>query len=471
MELARVRVRGIYATALSVILLERGFLIADASDVLKSRLSRPIAEGPANVTVKNLDEDRDSLLIVGAPWEAGVKVEEAILEYVGYASRARGRLGVGTVVDAVSLGGCRAEGPGGVEITLDAPCPEPGKTVRCYIVRDALRRGEAPRARAGVAAIGLYVSVYAPGSGVSFSEHLRDRERISQLESLAGRVADRGVHVRFRSNSRLGGLAEIAEELESLVAEAERMLSEPASSEPRVVKRGEYVSLIGLTSAAKQRLDEARGKVCPTILMHHSLKSGGDAESASVDVLEEALRMGLADRRAGLALVSRILSSLSGRRITVEHKRPDGEVISLGPFTLESYEVEEDRVELTLSRVFTKPGVLDGLGVEKKPGDYSITRLSLSEWHVIHEYYRADGRLLGVYANVNSPPEVSSRGIRYLDLYVDVVAKPGEEPRVLDSEALERAREEGLVSEALYERALEEAKSLTRRLKSYPPAR
>lgn len=464
--LAKVRVRGIYATALSLLLLERGFVLADVSDVLKSRLGRPVVEGPAEVTVKNL-EDKDLLLVLGSHWEAGEKVEKAILDSLSYVSRVRGKLGVNTVLDVRSLDGCRAEGPDGVEVLLEPPCPEPGSMIRCYVVREALRKGEKPLAKSGVAVVGLYASVFAPGSGVSFSEHIRDQVRISQLGALARRIAaERGVHIRFRSNSKFGDLAEISEEVEALVLEAEKTLSEPLSSEPRVVRRGEFISLIGLTSTAKQLLDEMRSKVCPTVFLHHSMKSAGDFESANVDVLEEALKMGLADKKSSLALISRMLSLNLGKKIVIEHRYPDGEKITLGPFVLESYEVEGDRIEMTLSRVFTKPGILDGLGLEKRPGDYSITRVSLGEWHIIHEYYRADGKLLGVYANVNSPPELNSRGIRYMDLYIDVVKKAGDEPRIIDREYLEKVYAEGVITKALYEKALEEARELYRKLKS-----
>ncbi|MEM4426165.1 MAG: DUF402 domain-containing protein [Acidilobaceae archaeon] len=465
--LARVRVRGIYATALSLLLLEKGFLLADVSEVLKSRLNRPTVEGPAEVTVKNLEEDRDLLLVLGNPWEVGEKVEEAILNSLSYVSRIRGKLGVNTVVDVRSLGECRAEGPNGIEVQLEPPCPEPGSMIRSYIVREAFRRGEKPLAKPGVAVVGLYASVFAPGSGVSFSEHIKDLTRASQLGALAKQIAtEKGVHIRFRSNSKFGDLADISEEIETLMLEAERILSEPLSNEPQVIKRGEFISLIGLTSTAKQILDEVRSRVCPTVFLHHSIKSGGDLESTSVDVLEEALKMGLADKKSSLALISRTLSLNLGKKIVIEHKYPDGEKISLGPFVLESYEIDESKIEMKLSRIFTKPGVLDGLGLEKRPGDYSITRVSLNEWHIVHEYYKADGKLLGVYANVNSPPELSNKGIKYVDFYVDVVKRAGEEPKIIDKEALEEAYTKGLITRAIYERVLEEAEKLYKKLRN-----
>ncbi|MEM1851789.1 MAG: DUF402 domain-containing protein, partial [Acidilobaceae archaeon] len=186
----------------------------------------------------------------------------------------------------------------------------------------------------------------------------------------------------------------------------------------------------------------------------------------SVDVLEEALKMGLADKKSSLALISRTLSLNLGKKIVIEHKYPDGEKISLGPFVLESYEIDESKIEMKLSRIFTKPGVLDGLGLEKRPGDYSITRVSLNEWHIVHEYYKADGKLLGVYANVNSPPELSNKGIKYVDFYVDVVKRAGEEPKIIDKEALEEAYTKGLITQAIYERVLEEAEKLYKKLRN-----
>ncbi len=466
----RVRVRGIYATALSQILLNRGFMLADVSDVLKDRLRQPVIEGPAEVTVKTVDDDPDTLLILGNPWDYGKAVEEAIVDELKYVSIRRGKLGLYTVVDALSLGECRVLLPEGIEGIMQGECPPKGVIVRGYVVKESLSKGDLAVIRSGVALTGLYTTVYTPGEGFSFSEHIRDDARKLELvESIKSTIDTMKVHVRFRSNSKYGEPAEIADEAGNLAIKALKMVEEPPSKEPRIIARGEYISLMYITSQAKRLLDEHRSKVHPTVDYHHSLKAGGFEESTLVEFSEESMKLGYATSKIGLAIISYIASSLKGRRISIDHRVPDGSRISLGPFTVDNYTVEDDGVKLVLSRTFKSQGVLDGLEVEKRPGDYSRTLIDTRKWHVIHEYYSKDGKLLGVYANINTPPEIGFKSIRYLDLYVDVVKKPGKDPELKDLEDLEKALRDGLITSELYERALKEVENLARKLPNLYP--
>ena len=467
MALYSVRVRGIYATALAVLYSKAGFLISDASDVIRERLARhnvATLDAPPAVTVKSVEEDPDSLLIIGYPWEAGVEAERILLDAVGYAAARRGSLGLYTVVDAVSLGSCRLKLPGGVEGRLDSPeCPPEGRRVRATVARESLEPGSEPLLRPGVRVVGEYVMIHKPGSGFSFSEHIPAEKRVDLVAATAG-IDINEYHIHFRSASRNAEPEAVRSEARRLAEEADKLLAEEPSPEPRIVRRGEYISVVYLPRPAKEALDTLRAEVQPTIAGHHTLKAGGRQESLLVDFAEEALQQGACSREVGLAAEAFIAKSLLGRRISIDHRRPDGGRIRLGPFTVTGLARGSGGLVLTLERTFTSRGVLDGLNVEKRPGDRAITRVETSSWHVIHEYRSADGKLLGVYANINTPPEVSLRGIRYLDLYVDVVLKPGEEPRIIDAEELEEARGRGLLSEALYRRALEEAEKLYEKL-------
>ena len=426
-------------------------------------------EAPPAVTVKSLDDSPDEVLVIGYPWEAGVEAERILLDEVGYASVRRGRLGLYTVVDALSLGGCRLRLPGGIEGRLDSSeCPPEGEAVRATVAREALEPGSQPLLRPGVRVVGKYLMLHLPGSGFSFSEHIPPERRVDLVAATAG-VDSKRYHIHFRSAARTAPLESVRSEASRLAEEAEALLSERPSGEPRVVRRGEYISIVYLPRPAKVLLDELRARLHPTIRLHHTLKAGGRTESLLVDYAEEALRLGACSGDAGRAAEAFIARSLQGKRIHVDHRRPDGSRLRLGPFTVAGVSSTSEGVSMVLERRFTRPGVLDGLGVEKRPGDVSRTIVSTSEWHVIHEYWSQEGRLLGVYANINTPPEISLAGIRYLDLYIDVVMRPGEEPEVIDAEELDKAWEEGLVTEKLYRRAVEEAEKLRRALPGMYP--
>ena len=263
-----VRVRGIYATALAALALKHGFLLTDLSKVLRSRIDVPTTDRPPHVTLKTSEESLDEILVVGFPWEAGVEVERAILEEVGEASVVRGRLGLHTVVDVVSIGGCRARGPEGVEVSLEGfeECPGEGERLRGTVVKEALRGGEAPALKPGVELVGLTVRVSVPGSGVSFSKFIRDELRPELLKAVEGKVDPARAHVRFRSGANLAQPGEVGEEAERLFNEASRLASEEPSEEPRVVSRGEYISIITLPKTAKAVMDSLRLASTPQLI-------------------------------------------------------------------------------------------------------------------------------------------------------------------------------------------------------------
>lgn len=467
-----VRVRGIYATALAALYSKKGFLLADLSRVLQDRLKLPTSDAPPHVTVKSGEDRLEDIVIVGYPWEAGVEAERALVEEVSYASLARAKLGVHTVVDAVGSGGCEALGPGGVRIrVVEGECPGEGESVRLSIVREASEPGEELQARRGVDLVGLRVVVRVPGSGVSFSRHIREERRLELLSEVQ-RVAPRlqGVHVRFRSGAQKGGPGEaVAEALE--LAEKARSLAAEKPGEPGIVARGEYLSIVSLPLPGKLVMDELRSSLWPTVRLHHSLKAGGELESTLVDFAEEGMRRGLWGPESGGMVLLFTAEKLAGRRVTITHYTPERRALRIGPFNVASVQgdAREGYVKLRLERVFRSPGVLDSLNVEKRPGDRGVTYVDTREWIVVHEYLSSDGRLLGVYANINTPPEVGSQGIRYLDLHVDVVKRPGEPAEIVDVDKLENAYSEGRITEALYRRAIEEAEKARRRLDSLYP--
>ncbi|MCE4629908.1 MAG: DUF402 domain-containing protein [Desulfurococcales archaeon] len=461
-----VRVRGIYATALSLLLHKKGFLLSDVSKVLLNRLPIIPSQRTPEVTVKSLEKKLDYLLVIGYPWDAGESVFNTLIEELPYVIARRGSLGLYTVFDGVSMGDCIVKGPNGVEALLDSgECPSKGARVRVTVVRESLEKARKIIVKDILKVVGQHVIITRPGTGVTFSEHIRNDEVKSTLLSLLQGIIDlSNNHVHFRSGAKLAQPTQIENEVKSLLEELEKLESTPISSEERIVRRGEFIGILGLPSPTKEYLDEIRRTVTPTIDKHHSLKSFGDESSMLVDCAETQISIGGDIKGYGIEyyFAKRDL----GRFIILEHHKPDGEVITLGRYHVETVRLEEEQVVLEISKKMKSRGVLDGLGVEKRPGDMVKTKVRTGEWYIIHEYYTPSGSLLGVYANVNTPVEIGPSKIKYFDLYIDVVKKPGKEPEIIDAEELEKALELGLVSSSLYKQAIETAQYLKRKLSS-----
>lgn len=464
-----VRVRGIYATALASLLHGKGFLLSDVSRVLQNRLPIIPSSRTPDVTVKSMERSPDHLLVVGYPWDAGEKVYNTLAGEIPYTVTRRGVLGLYTVIDAVSMGDCTLRAPGGVAVRLDSPeCPAAGEVVRATVIREALEAGRDPVARRELRIVGHHLIVSKPGSGVSYSEHIRGEEdKARLLSTIQGKIDPGSMHVHFRSAAKLAEPPIIENELKSLLEELARIESTPPGKGERIVRRGEFIGVIGLPRPAKEYLDGIRGKITPTVGGHHSLKSFGDEASTLVDCAEAQLALGAGVKGWGIEYY--LAKRSEGRIILVEHHKPDGQIVNLGRYRVEAVRLEGEQVVLELSKRIKTPGTLDGLGVEKRPGDTAKTRVKTGEWYMIHEYYTPSGNLLGVYANINTPIEIGPGRIKYFDLYIDVVKKPGEKPEVIDQDQLQQAREAGLIREDLYEKALETTDYLVRRLSSNYP--
>jgi protein associated with RNAse G/E len=215
---------------------------------------------------------------------------------------------------------------------------------------------------------------------------------------------------------------------------------------------------------AKSALDEERNLIVPTLFHHHRLKT---IASEVVDWVEQGELTYHPEKRKAASedLQKKLIwdGYSPGKRIAIEHVKPDGEILYLSEGELVGADFESRTMVLKRSQ-FKGRSKYDGLDVEKREGDYAITEAKEGSWFYKHTYLRKDGELFGWYYNVNSPVEFYPDRIRYVDLEVDVVARPDGEVEVKDEPILERRTQEGFLSERLREKAVQVAYELRSRL-------
>ena len=464
----RVRIRGIYATALTKLLLDNGFQVVQASNLIASRFGIPQVPAAADVTVKSIEDEPSRLLVIGYPdaVDTVLKVLRASLPYSPVWCSPIGLYA--TVVARIAgarNGECIAR-VDDVELVVQqaGECRE-GELVTLYVVKAPVYPGETGRAVPGIRIVGDYAMLYRGGEPrVTISEHISSPEKRALLSSIAYSYREKGYGVHWRSSARDADeqtlrdeLSKLEEELVKVEEAAKRLIEEGRTG---VVASGEKICIMEVSSPDKETLDEIRDKVIPTAKLHHSVKSvGSETLQSIIDYEEEVLGIDRSVRDLLAAgLLRYIASRLEGRRIRIEHVKLDGKVVELGPAYVREARVEGGGLRLRLERQVRSPGVYDGLGVEKEPGDTIETIVDTREWIVVHHYYSRDGSLKGTYINVNTPPEVSTDRIRYIDLTVDVVKKPDGITSVIDVEELRRQAEAGIVGEKLLERIREVVK-------------
>jgi len=464
--LVRVRVRGIYATALTKLFLDKGFLIVQASNIIASRFAIPQLKAPADVTVKDAD-DRNRLLVIGYPAKVDVVVQ-ALRETLKYSIYWSSRLGLHATVRAEIIGKrngkCFAKLDDVLIEVVEVEACEEGKTVTLSIVKAPIFEGEYARGIPGARVVGDYAIVYRSISTpkVSFSEHIRSLNRRAQLSVISEEALKNGVSVHWRSSANHGGEEELRMHLRGLINKLYELEKKLVDAPPGVYEHGEKLVIIDVSLPDKKIMDGIRGMVTPTIDYHHSIKANfqDEYESIIVDYAEKAIAYGAPKQPLTKALSETIIERLNARkRIVIKHVKLDGTMLEIGPAEIVSLNIVDNEnsccVEARLRRIVRSSGIYDGLGVEKEPGDVIETVISTCDWKIVHSYYSRSGELKGKYININTPPELTPYGFRYIDLEVDVV-EVGNEKRIIDEDKLKKHYLQGKITRSTIEKIAEE---------------
>jgi Ribonuclease G/E len=211
-------------------------------------------------------------------------------------------------------------------------------------------------------------------------------------------------------------------------------------------------------------LDGVRRRVETTMPGHHRTKAADRAASAAVD-FAEAVYGSVGDGNDGgefpFAAVARQFGPTRGDRLEIGHGKPDGRLISLGRGEITDWDPEG---KVTLERSMSAGGSYDALGAPKESGDVAVTKFREGRWWYPTTYKDASGAAKGTYVNICTPVELFPDCARYVDLYVDVIRQGDGTVEIVDADELEAAVDDGLVSKALSEKAMDVAEAVERAL-------
>lgn len=453
--MVNVRVRGIYATALTRLLVEKGYAIVQPSEKIAVRFGLTVNNSPSDVTIKDSD-DGDGVILIGSPAETR-EVFEQLTSTIPFTFKTLSKAELYSVylvrIEKAENGVCTADaGEFKVEVS---PCKEtPGDKAVVGVRKAPLYPGERVIASKGFRLLGKLVALLHGEPRVTFSEHIRDPELKARLTTLAAsRLMGTGLGIHFRSSARFAGSGELLNEIDMLLGEYRRLMARVKEAEPPVkLYSGELLGFIRFTSLSKAFLDYVRDAVTPTISGHHSLRSMGLGDL--VEALEFSVMHGCGRDAASKGVHEFLLAKISEERsIRIKHVKPTGEVLELVPGRVEKVLRGPDSTRIIIKRLITGSGIYDGLNVERKPGDVDYMVIMLGRPYIVHNYYRGN-TWLGSYINVNTPPEVSADTVKYHDLLVDVSVTPDGRINVLDREELDKAFQQGLIDSRLYQYAL-----------------
>ncbi|QAU13302.1 DUF402 domain-containing protein [Halorubrum sp. BOL3-1] len=495
--MVRVRVRGIYSTALTARLLDAGHEVVDASPPIRRRFDAAFGADPPDVRIETsanrqgvgasgdsdavdavreilTDSGRDALAWPD-PTPPGAVLDGEVTETLGGGAVVRLRTGEGDEATGAPAGTPEGYLPYG---DVDARV-ETGDSVRVQVRESAAPWTDRRPELSGELRVGGDLVALEPGSGTRVDARSDEAARelsgmldLLDLEPPAGwRAVWRPPAVDADTESLTAGL--------DAAVDAAGNLREAAAGSGSVgddETDGEGLGLLDDRSRLRDApiaapdagvwvwfgresrfgLDDARRTATATMPGHHRVKAGSADASAGVD-LAEALCDPAPDAEFPFAVVSDAFGPREGDALRIDHGKPDGRLIALGEGTVT--EVDADG-GVTVEREMTGGGTYDGLGVDREAGDVAETSLKEGRWWYPTTYRGRDGTVRGTYVNVCTPVEVFPDAARYVDLHVDVVKRPDGTVERVDDDVLAESVAAGYTPEPLAEKARSVASAL-----------
>ena len=469
-----VRIRGIYTTALTQLLLEASHEVVDASAPIRRRFDATFPNASPDIRVSTTTDrqgigahgdpnavERVRGLFTGVgrdafgwtdPTSPGAVLDGEVTETLGGGAVVRLRVGESDGAD--DKRGAR-DGENGDLTTAEGYLPygciddrvETGDPVRVQVRTSAAPwTDQRPELDGSLRIAGDLVAL-EPGSGtrVDVRNDEAARELAGMLDLLGLEPPDgwRAVWkppaVDAETDELEVGLrraVDAVEELDSAVdaAGGVGILDDPGQRHNQPIATPNTGVWVWFGRESRFALDDLRRKVTTTIPGHHRVKAGAADASAGVD-LAEALCDPDPDAPFPFDVVTAAFGPAEGDAIRLDHGKPDGRRITLGEATVAAVEPDGS---VTVEREMTGRGTYDGLDVPREAGDIAETTLKEGRWWYPTTYRGRDGTVRGTYVNVCTPVEVFPDAARYIDLHVDVMKhRDGTVERVDDDELRE----------------------------------
>ena len=467
--MAKTRVRGIYSTALTKLLLEHGFEIVQPSVATRERFRLEECDQSPDLDIYDrLDLQGVQALGKAETINTFCSILQSRLDDVIVRRWA-------VTVDGIYKGLIKEVDPLTHSFSVDIGSAK-GKIadkevsnpeLRQIVVQVERRRvgAKEPVLTTAIKILGRY-AILIPERQVKVSLKIRDPKVRSRLHKLGEEFIPPDWGILWRTAAADQSPDVLKEEIDRLVREGQAVIERAKRVDaPSTLREGGNFVNVEFPALSKNKLDEVRRCVTPTMEGHHYYKACGRQVSSAIDMAEKLLEKGYSPKEVEHLFKQTIEAEfpVAGSLIGMEHVKLDGKVFHLGEALVEAF--DHDQSLLRLSRVFKREGIYDGLGTSKEPGDRAVTEAKVGEWHFKTQYFSRDGICKGTYVNLNTPIELYPHGIRYVDLEVDICVWPNGTVRKLDEEKLEKAAAEKVVTEKLVEIVREKLQEITATLR------
>jgi len=465
---ANARIRGIYSTALTKLLLDQGFRVVQPSAALKERFG--LGENMESPDIDIHDRyGRQGVRTLGNAETVGafksilqanfddVVIREWKATADGIYKGIKKQLDIERDSILVDIGATVGR--------LDVHEIRDPNTQNVLVQVERVRIGaKEPTLTTEIKIPGKY-AILIPGHQIKVSRKIFDWQERNRLFQVGRELGLQDWGIIWRTSTVGQPIEVLKNEITDLLKEGEKVLKKAEQTEaPTVLWEGNHFLETEFPSLSKSKCDGIRGIVTPTLNGHHFYKTSGREISSAVDMAEKLLEEGKAVGEVEDLFQKTVQKEYpeAGSTIGIEHVKLDGKVFHLGEALIKSYDNNDGIIEFC--RVFRREGIYDGLETRKEPDDLATTVAKIGEWHFKTQYFSKDGELKGTYVNLNTPIELYPHGIRYIDLEIDVCKWPDGRTEVLDEEEFENAIKEGLITQKMVEIVREKVREILKDL-------
>jgi Ribonuclease G/E len=404
-----IRLRGIYATALAALVRDHGWKVVQPTEELQPYSDPADRFAPFDLDIQDHD-DRQGILAVGA--EAPLNAfKELLFEKLPDAIACPAP----TELGAIYLGVVHKKRSWGYDVDLGGMMGFlPQADLMC-----SLRRGEAIRVQVQDIAhhqpivttqlsLAGRFAVLSHENGVGVSKEITDPDERARLLALGRKCTANGWGVIWRTGAYGQDASELQREIKLLQRELAGLEGHPEEGIPGRLRAGQTTLLVEFPSGSKGALDRWRAYLLPTEPGYHRQHIERTHQKGTVRCVGDAA--------------------------VIEHVKAQNELSMI----MSGRIVEAMLQRILIRREIRGQGVYDGLGMSKKPGDYAISEFCEGAWQYETRYYTCEGHLKGMYVNINTPIEIYANRVRYVDLELDVVQRPGEPAEIIDEPDLQK---------------------------------
>ena len=340
--------------------------------------------------------------------------------------------------------------------------PEIGARIPVRI--EALGNGpdKRPQLSATLTLPGRY-AVLSMTPAVRISKQINSAAARERLQQLGQSLQTNGWGIIWRTAAQNAADEVLSEEIQDLVQQSGDLRQRLSGAKALGYLYGGDVSTqVEMPGDAKRLCDHLRAELLPTLPGHHKYKAQGDVYGATVDALEKELPAEvLRNRTAPLGVLASVNAMQSPLRDALRVR-----MRGLRDGTATQYEGQRVAYDLDAGWVEVRQELRNrdsypaGLRLDKRPGDYTVTRFQEGSWHYVTRFYGRQGAWKADYAGIATPTAIFSDQLHLVDLGVSVCHSPEQAAELIGIESLQEQQKQGLVGAALVNKAQEEGAAL-----------